>query len=431
MSTILDKISERAEKLPSGVGLIMHPQPQAVSVAIGIWARIGGRYEQPQKAGISHFVEHLLFKGTRKYSCEQLKQHIEGVGGSLNGFTGEEFTCYMAKVPHLHTHRALKVLADMVLHSRFAPADIEKEREVILEEIRMYEDTPGQHVHDLFSALLWPNHPLGTLLSGTLDTVKGISQKELVGYWRKRYQTNNLLVACVGNFEPEKMRQAVSRIFPKAKAGRLPRFARAPRFRPGPHIRIWNKKTEQVHLCLGTPAVARTHPSRFATELLHVLLGANMSSRLFREVREKRGLVYEIGTHIKRFADTGAFVVSAGCDPGKVLPTVKTIFAELSRIRKNTVSSAELSRAKEYYAGQLIMGLEDPMDHMLWIGEQAIAVGRATRPKALLKHLEKVSRQDIRRVARQLFETPKIHMAVVGPLSEPAISELKAACRIQ
>ena len=416
--------------LPGGLGLLQQPMPHAQSVAVGVWVRAGGRYEPAALAGVSHFVEHVLFKGTRRWSCEQLKQRVEGVGGSLNGFTAEEFTCYMAKVPHRHGRKAVEVLAEMVCRPTFNARDIDKEREVIVEEIRMYEDAPGQLVHDLFNQLLWPDHPLGTLLSGTIDTVRRITRQELMRYWRERYQPHHMVVTCTGVLEPDVMARHVRRAFATSRHGPCRAFPRAPRPRRGPQVRVWNKPTEQTHLCVGTYAIPRTHPDRFALELLHVLLGANMSSRLFREVRERRGLVYEIGTQIKRFEDTGAFVISAGCDTGKLLPTVQTIITELSRIRRGPIGRAELRRAKDYYAGQLLMGLEDTMEHMLWIGEQAVTVGRIADPKALLVHLERVGARDIRRVARQLFVTQKLHLAIVGPVTEPDASRLSAICRI-
>ena len=417
--------------LSNGLGVVLRPLAHAQSVAIGAWVRAGGRYESAELAGVSHFLEHLLFKGTSSRSCEALKQDIEGVGGTLNGFTAEEFTCYTAKVPQRHTRRALNVLSDMVRHPTLNANDIEKEREVILEEIRMYEDTPGQYVHDLFSQLLWPDHPLGMLLSGTIDTVRRITRTDLVRYWRQMYQPANLLVACAGALDANQVTQQLTRAFHDMRRTSRRAFLPAPRPRRGPQVRVWRKQTEQTHLCLGTYAIPRTHPDRFALELLHVVLGANMSSRLFREVRERRGLVYEIGTHIKRFYDTGAFVIYAGCDTGKVVSTLATIFTELSRIRRHSVGSTELRRAKDYYAGQLLMGLEDTMDHMLWLGEQAITVGRLAEPEKLLAHLSKVTEQDVRRVARQLFLTPKIHVAVVGPIAEPEASRLSATCRLE
>ena len=416
--------------LPNGVGVLLHPMPQAQSVAVGVWVRAGGRHEGPERAGISHFLEHLLFKGTRRRSCEQLKQQIEGVGGILNGFTAEEFTCYMAKVPRRYARRAIDVLADMVRSPTLTAADVAKEREVILEEIRMYEDAPAQLVHDLFSQLLWPDHPLGTLLSGTIDTVRRTSRADLVAYWRQMYQARHVLFTAVGALEPDRVTQQIR----EACAGmrRLPvrGFVQAPRPRRGPQVRVWKKETEQAHVCLGTYAIPRTHPDRFALELLHIILGANMSSRLFREVREKRGLVYEVGTQIKRFADTGAFIIAAGCDAGKLTLTVQTIFRELSRIRSAPIPRAELRRAKDYYAGQLLMGLEDTMDHMLWIGEQAVTTGRVGYPEALLAHLAKVTARDIQRVARHLFVTAKMHAAIVGPIAEPDVARLTALCRV-
>ncbi len=392
--------------------------------------RAGGRYELPALSGISHFVEHLLFKGTRQRSCEALKRAIEGVGGSLNGFTAEEFTCYTVKVPQRHARLALAVLADMVRHPTLSARDLEKEREVILEEIRMYEDTPGQHVHDLFSELLWPDHPLGALLSGTIDTVRRMNRSDIVAYWRQRYQPRHLLVAGAGALEPNAIATQIQRAFGRGRRTTAKAFAPAPRPRRGLQVRVWNKQTEQTHVCLGMYAIPRTHPDRFALELLHVVLGANMSSRLFREVREKRGLVYDIGTHIKRFHDTGAFVIYAGCDTSKLTPTIRTIVTELSRLRHTLVSQAELKRAKDYYAGQLLMGLEDTMDHMLWMGEQGMTVGRVGRPEVLLKHLAHVTGRDLQRVARHLFLTPKLHLAVVGPVAELESSRLAALCRI-
>jgi predicted Zn-dependent peptidase len=421
----------RMVTLPNGVGVVVRAMPHAQSVAVGVWVRAGGRYEPPPLAGISHFVEHLLFKGTARYSCEQLKQRIEGVGGSLNGFTAEEFTCYMVKVPHRHARRAVEVLADMVRSPRLAPRDAAKEQEVILEEIRMYEDAPGQSVHDLFGQLLWPGHPLGTLLSGTVDSVRRITREDLVRYWRRMYQPRHLLFAAVGACDPEAVIRQVSRAFRGMRPLPEARFVRAPRPRRGPQVRVWRKPTEQIHLCLGTYAMPRTHPDRFALELLHVLLGANMSSRLFREVREKRGLVYEIGSQIRRFHDTGAFVIHAGCDLGKLMDTVRTICAELSRLRRGLISRAELGRAKDYYAGQLQMSLEDTLDHMLWAGEQAAAVGRVGKPETLLAHVARVRAADVRRVARQLFITPRLHLAVVGPVGEPEQARLATLCRIQ
>ncbi len=417
--------------LPRGLHLVSHHMPTARSVSVGVWVRAGGRYEPPAQAGISHFLEHLVFKGTARFSCEELKQQIEGIGGSLNGFTAEEFTCYMAKVPARFARRAVTALAEMVCRPTLTPADTERERDVILEEIRMYEDSPGQYVHDLFNELLWPRHPLGTLLSGTIDSVRRIRLGELRDYWRSMYHPRAVLVTATGAFDPPALQRVVRQAFRTGPAPRRPfGFTGAPRPRRAGRVRVWRRPTEQAHLCLGTYATPRTHPDRFALELLHVILGANMSSRLFREVRERRGLVYEIGSHIKRFQDTGAFVISAGCDPDKLNATLATIMRELRRTRTAAVSRAELRRAKDYYAGQLSMGLEDTMDHMMWMGEQAITVGRIAAPEGLLKHIGRVTPADLQRVARHLFVTTKLRLAVVGPVGEPEAARLAALCRL-
>ena len=417
--------------LPSGAEVALRPMDHVASVAVGLWIRAGGRYEPAAVVGISHFLEHLLFKGTRTRGCEQLKQAIEGVGGSLNGFTAEEFTCYMAKVPARYGRRAIDILSEMALHPSLAPNDVEKEREVILEEIRMYEDSPGQYVHDLFNQLLWPNHPLGHVLSGTIDSVRGIGRGDLVRYWKQRYHHRNILATCAGAFDPEPATRQLRAAFARPRRGAMRGFARAPRPRRGPQVQVLRKTTEQTHLCLGMPAIGRSHPYRFAVELLHVMLGANMSSRLFREVREKRGLVYEIGTQIKRYQDTGAFVVYAGCDPAKLVRTVETIAKELVRIRRERVSAAELRRAKEFYRGQLLMGLEDTMEHMLWMGEQALTVGRIGAPQDLIHAIERVTPRQIQEAARLLFVAERTFLAVVGPVSHEKTAALRALCALR
>ena len=414
----------------NGLSVVLRAMEQVESVAVGVWVRAGGRYERSPVSGVSHFLEHLLFKGTRTRSCERLTQAIEGVGGSLNGFTAEEFTCYMAKVPARHLARAVTILSDMTLHPAFKPADIEKEREVILEEIRMVEDAPAQYVHDVFNQLLWPNHPLGNLLSGTQASVRSLTRQDLMAYRKRFYHPRNMLVTCAGALDPERVMKQLRQAFAGAAGGRLQRAVPAPWPRRGPQVRLLQKDTEQTHVCLGTPAMPRTHPQRFALELLHVLLGANMSSRLFHEVREKRGLVYEIGTHIKRYKDTGAFVIYAGCDAAKLPTTIQTVMAELVRIKREPVHPRELRRAKDFYRGQLLMGLEDTMEHMLWMGEQAITVARVAHPHEVIGELERVTPRHIQRAARLLFTASQFYMAAIGPVPAQQEATLQELCRL-
>ncbi len=400
------------------------------SASIGVWVRTGGRYERPGQAGVPPFLEHLLFKGTRTRGCETLKRAIEGVGGSLNGFTAEEFTCYMAKVPAAYLKRGITILGDMVLQPALAPRSIEKEREVILEEIGMYEDTPGQHVHDLFNQMLFPNHPLGNILSGTEDTVKALSASAIRAHWRRFYHPRHLLVAVAGAFDPDETLAQIRHAFGRADHRGSERSRPAPRTPRGPQVRLLHKTAEQTHLCLGTPAIGRLHPLRFAVEVLHVLLGGNMSSRLFHEVREKRGLAYEIGTHIKRYRDAGAFVVYAGCEAQKLPQTVETILEQLGTVRRALVPPRELRRTKDFYAGQLMINLEDTMEQMLWMGEQAMTVGSGATPEDVIHAIEGVTAEQVRRAARQLFTARQIFMAVVGPVPEHEREQLRKLCEV-
>ena len=417
------------ERLPNGLVIGVRPMPHVESAAIGVWVRAGGRYEPSRLAGVSHFLEHLLFKGTRTQSCEQLKRAVEGVGGSLNGFTAEEFTCYVAKVPARHAQRATSTLCDMALHPRFAPRDIAKEREVILEEIRMYEDSPGQYVHELLNTLLWPRHPLGHLLAGSVETVRRMSRTEIQRYWREHYHPRSLLVTCAGAVETDQVVSRLRTLFAKAPNGRTHQFSTAPRSPRGPQVHVIHKATEQTHVCLGIPTIPRTHPARFALELLHVILGANMSSRLFREIREKRGLAYEIGTQIKRYKDTGAFVIYAGCDAAKLLTTVQTAVAELVRIKRERVGPTELRRAKDFYAGQLLMGLEDSMEHMIWMGEQLVTAGDVSVMQDVIAAVERVTAEQIQQAARMLFTPARLSLAVIGPVPKPEAARLEHACQ--
>jgi predicted Zn-dependent peptidase len=405
-------------QLPNGLTVVLRQLPHVESVSIGLWVRAGGRFESPTLAGTSHFVEHLVFKGTRTRTCDQLKQMVEGVGGSLNAFTAEEFTCYMAKVPARHLANAITALTDMALHPSLTPRDLEREREVILEEIRMVEDTPAQSVHDVLNQVMWPDHPLGNLLGGTEQSVRRITRGVLHEYWRRFYHPRHMLVACAGAVDPEVVMRHVRHAFAGAHQGRVQRHRPAPRPPRGPMTRVVRKTSEQTHVCVGTRAVPRTHPQRFALEVLHVLLGGNMSSRLFNEVREKRGLVYEIGTHIKRYQDTGAFVIYAGCDAAKLSKTLHTVVAELQRVRSHAVPPRELQRAKEFYNGQLALSLEDTMEHMLWIGEQAMMLGRVGTPEALQAAIARVDAEQVQRAARAAFVSPQTYLAVIGPVEE-------------
>jgi len=398
--------------------IITHRMPKMQSVALGIWLRVGGRYETAENKGISHFLEHLLFKGSKKYSCRKIKESIEGIGGSLNGFTSEELTCYLVKLPSRHCDLALDILSDMVINPLLLPNDINKERTVILEEIKMYKDLPQSYVYDLLDELLWPTQPLGMSVIGTAESVSRINREVLSSYKQNHYTPSDIVVSLAGLLEHDKLVARVKKIFSHRKEKNINTFSPARQHQDKPQLNILPKDTEQTHLALGFHSFKRDHPLRHAAGLLHIILGANMSSRLFHEVREKRGLAYEIGTQLKRFQDTGAFVVHAGIDNRKVNEAIKLILEELAKVKHRLVEADEFKRAKEFYLGQLMLALEDTLDHMLWIGESTAVLDRTYTLNEIIKEVNRVKREDIREVASLIFKEEKTNLALIGPLKD-------------
>ena len=411
--------------LDNGLRIVTHKMPGRSSAALGVWIGAGGRYEDKLNKGIAHLLEHLCFKGTRKYSALEIKETIEGVGGSLNAFTSEEFTCYLAKLIVRHLPLALDVLSDMVLAPLLTEKDMEKEKAVILEEIKMYRDLPQAYVNELLDELLWPAHPLGMNLAGTPESVRALSRSQVSSFCRDFYHPENIVVSVSGDIEHQKIIKYLSKAFSKSKARPALKFKPAPENRQETaRVKFFTKDTEQSHLAMAYLGYKRNHPDRHAMGLLHIVLGANMSSRLFNEVREKKGLAYEIGTQARYFYDTGAFFVHAGVDNRKIASAVSTILKEMEKIAKFKVSRDEFTRAKEYYTGQLLMSLEDTLDHMLWVGEQEIALRRIKSQQDILAEVRKVAIEDLKRVAKDIFRNNNLSLAVIGPLPSQTQGEI-------
>jgi len=408
----------KRSKLGNGLRIISKRLVQAQSVSLGIWINIGGRYEAASQKGISHYLEHLLFKGSKKYSCRAIKESIEGIGGTLNGFTSEELTCYLVKIPSRYLIQALDILSDMVLNPSLKPADITKERTVILEELKMYRDLPQNYVYELLDELLWPHQPLGLPIIGSVDSVNGINRNILKKYQASHYTPSNIVISAAGLLEHDLLVKKITAIFSSQAMAKLNTFTAVKESQKKPQLKIFHKDTEQTHMALGFHALKRDDPLRHAQALLHIILGANMSSRLFNEVREKRGLAYEIGTGIKRFADTGAFLVHAGIDNHKVKDCLGLIFQELGKVRKTIVRKDEFRRAKEFYSGQLSLALEDTMEYMLWMGESVACLDKAYTLEQVIKEVNKVNIEDVREVAGKIFNNQKINLALIGPLGK-------------
>ncbi|MBI2095185.1 MAG: insulinase family protein [Candidatus Omnitrophica bacterium] len=411
--------------LPNGIRVVAAPMKERKSVSIGLWVGVGGRDEDQRLGGVSHFLEHLVFKGTQTRTANQIKEAVEGIGGSLNAFTSEECTCFLAKIASRHFEKAFDVLVDMVLHASLKAEDIHKERTVIMEEIKMTQDQPSQFVDEILTELLWPGHALGRPIAGTLETVGAMTPDEIRAYRDRYYQPPLLTVVAAGDIDGKTLARAAESRFghqSRPLSRRIDLFGKAPE---GPRLLIYPKKTEQTHLALGLHAYPKEHPDEYALDLLSVALGGNMSSRLFNEVREERGLAYDVGSFVRRFHETGAFVVSAGVDNRHFEEALRVILSVLHGVAREDIGDAELERAREFYLGQLELGLENSMNHMLWIGDQLVTLGRCKTPSEVIEQVSRVRPQDLRRVARDLFTNRALHLGVVGPLEKSEEDRLR------
>ncbi|MBN1405839.1 MAG: insulinase family protein [Candidatus Omnitrophica bacterium] len=415
----------KTSKLNNNLTVITDRMPNMHSMTLGLWVKTGGRYEPDNLQGISHFLEHMLFKGTKTRNYKQIKEEIEGVGGIFNAFTSEEYTCYYIKIVSKYLERAIDVLSDMLINSTFENKEIDKERNVIVEEIRMYMDLPNQYVHELLDALLWPEHPLGRSLLGTFDTVGRIKRNDLIGYMDKYHAPLNITAVACGDIEHDNVIGLLKKHFRHKGSGEGYSFKKVKIAQKMPQINLYDKDTAQTHICLGTHAATRLSPQRYAQGILNLILGGNMSSRLFNEVREKRCLAYEIASGTKEFIDTGSLFIHAGVDTHKAAEAVSVIISELVKLKEKYVEKEELVRAKEYFKGQLLMGLEDTMSNMLFLGEQATSIGKILTKDEIIAQIEKVTLSDVKKTAKALFANNSLNMAVIGPKKQIAAQEME------
>ncbi|MFH1383478.1 MAG: pitrilysin family protein [Candidatus Omnitrophota bacterium] len=398
--------------------VVTHSMKGRESVALGIWFAVGGRYETKKISGISHFIEHLVFKGTPTRNVRTIKAEIEGRGGLLNAFTNEDTTCFLVKIVKKHLPLALEILADMCQNPLFKAIDIERERGVILEEIKMYMDMPMQYAHDLINQLLWPDQPLGMFIAGDFKSVTGIGRSDIIAYHNKYYRPSNTLATVCGDISHEETYRLVHKYFPRKREAKRFRCKKVVGHQSKPRFNFYYKKTEQSHLVIGMHALKRTDPQRYALALLHVILGANMSSRLYEEVREKRGLAYSIRSGLSFYEDTGSFTVSAGVENKKIEATLTVIMKELAKIKKNGVKAGELMRGKEYFLNQLFFALDDTLDRMLWIGDKAMHFDQIPSKDQIIKRIEAVTVDAVQSMAAKLFKNANLNLVVIGPLEE-------------
>ena len=404
--------------LDNGLRLITSTMPHTRSVSLSFYIGVGSRYETEAQAGISHFIEHLCFRGTpKRTTAHEISAAIEGVGGILNGGTDKEITVYLAKVAQPHFILALDVLADMLLHSKFDPPDIERERQIIIEEIHMTKDSPSQQVNMLTDELLWPGHPLGRDIAGSVESVSAITRDMMIDYIQAQYLADNIVVAIAGNILHEEALAAVN----QATAdwpGQRPRSGYLPYTEKGnPRLKVEKRETEQAHLCLALPGLALFHPQRFTLDLLNVILGEGMSSRLFTEIRDKLGLAYSIHSYLDHSLDTGAMIIYAGVEPQKLPVAIKAILEQLTQL-KELVSEAELVKAKELTKGRLLLRMEDTRSVVGWLGGQEILTEQIYTPDEVVAIIDAITADELKQVAQELFLADLLRLAVVGPIAD-------------
>lgn len=402
--------------LSNGLRLLTASMPGMRSASIAFFFTVGSRYETNAQAGISHFIEHMLFKGSQHYPTARLiSEAIEGVGGVFNGSTGKELTNYVARVPGEHAVAVMRVLADMVRRPLFDPVEIEKERSVILEELRATRDEPQEWVNLLIDETTWPDLPLGRDDAGFEATVAKITRKQMLDYLDEYYRPNSLIISVVGNIYEAEIIALTEQLFGDWKAGDHAPWIESLPPRDTPPIAMVKKETGQVNLCLGTLGIAYSSPDYYPFILINAILGDGMSSRLFQNIREEKGLAYDIGSYFNSYYETGSFVVSAGIDPSQVEPSIKSIVSTLTELCELPVPVDELERIKAYVRGNMVLGLEGTQQVASWLGSQECLRGHIIDVDEMVAHVDAVTPQDIQRIAQTCFAPEWRRLALIGP----------------
>jgi predicted Zn-dependent peptidase len=414
------------ETLPNGLTLLTEAMPHVRSVAIGVWLQRGSRHERAEETGISHFIEHMVFKGTRTRSAEMIAAQVDSIGGHMDAFTAKEYASFHLKVLDEHLPLAVEILGDIVLNPLFDPLEIAKEKKVILEEIKMVEDTPDDLVMELFSEAFWPDHPLGRPILGTRKSVTGFERGALLRFFRSAYQPRNIVVAAAGHLDHKGLATIVARHFGALGSGANGHHTKPPAWAARIVTRS-KKELEQVHLCLGSPAYPQSHDDRYAAYVLNTVLGGSMSSRLFQNVRERRGLVYSISSSLTSYSDAGSLTVYAGTSLDAVSQVIGLIVEELRRAKGERVPEEELRRAKDHLKGSLMLSLENTGSRMSYLARQEIYFGRTFSLDETLGAIEVVTADDLQRIANDLFQGD-LGMSLLGNLKgyRPKRSQLRA-----
>ncbi|HEU65259.1 MAG TPA: insulinase family protein [Chloroflexi bacterium] len=404
--------------LDNGLRVITSAMSHSRSICLVALVGAGSCYESEQGAGVSHFAEHLFFKGTqRRPTSKEITQDIEGVGGIINGGTTKELTAFWCKVASSHFPIALDVLSDLLLNSRFDARDMEQERKIIIEEINMNMDLPQQMVNMIIDELLWPEQSLGREVIGYKKTVSSLTREQLLDYLARRYMPNNTVLSIAGNIQHEEAVAQIVPLFDKWAAGEVLTGYATNDKQTEPRLRIEPKDIEQAHLCLAVHGFSRSHPKRFNLDLLNTVLGGGMSSRLFTEIRERRGLAYDIHSYTEHFLNSGSFGVYAGVDPGKIETTVTAILEELSQVKQG-ITTGELTRAKELSKGRLYLRFEDSQNVALWYGSQEILEQQILDIDDVISIVNAITIEELKEVAGEIITPDGLNLAITGPIKE-------------
>ena len=417
----------RRTVLPSGLVVLTERMEHVRSIAMGVWMRAGSRHEIPELNGISHFVEHMVFKGTKSRSAQRIAREVDAIGGNLDAFTGKETVCFNIKVLDEHLATALDVLSDLVLNPVFATEEIARERGVILEEIKMDEDSPDTLVHEIFMQNFWKGHPLGKPILGTRETVRSFEQNTLVRFFEQRFQAGNMVFSAAGNLEHDSFVEMVSRQFGSLASGNSLSDVSPPTVTPRIHLR--NKKSlEQVQLCLGVPAPPIGDESRYTTLLLNTILGGGMSSRLFQTVREERGLVYAIYSDLAPYRDTGSLCVYAGTSADRALQVIDLIMEEFRRLKTEPLQPGELRRAQDQLKGNLLLSLESSMSRMSNLARQQMYFERFFDLDEIIQRVEAVTEEEVMAMAGNLFQSERVALTMLGRLDGLHLNRSQLVC---
>jgi len=405
----------RREILPNGLTLLTETMPNIRSVCLGVWLKQGSRHETEPENGVSHFIEHLLFKGTEKRTAKEIAKTIDTIGGQCDAFTSKEYTCFYARVLDEHVGVAFDLLSDIVLRPRFESEQIEKERKVIFEEIKMVEDSPDELVYDLFTETIWRDHPLGRPIQGTVESVTALGTEMLGKFFRSSYHPANVVISAAGNLDHPRLTALVKETFSSLSDGTPLRPIGVPNHRAEIVLRE-KKELEQLHLCIGVPALPQDHPDRYSGYILNTLLGGTMSSRLFQNIREDRGLAYNVFSAMNSFADTGYFAVYAATRPGGGGEVIAQICEELVKVKEVKVDPVELKGAKDHLKGNLMLSLESSSSRMSNLARQDIYFQRQFSLDEIVAEIDKVTSEQVQALARSMLDGRKCCAAVLGRL---------------